>query len=123
MSIDRHQKIEALADGFPIDQAFLDAVGERLLIERSALLKNAKAYAETKGIADNSRPLLGRPKGEKSPETIKKEKAYLNFLKAYEKWQLDEAKRTGQKRFGPDDWLKARQDWPQNAKDSEISKS
>lgn len=116
MSIDRHQKIEALADGFPIDQAFLDAVGERLLIERSALLKNAKAYAETTGIVDNSRPLRGRPKGEKSPETIRKEKAYLNFLRAYEDWQRDEAKRTGRKRFGTSHWLKVRKHWPQYAK-------
>lgn len=116
LTIERNEKIEALADGFPIDQAFLDAIGERLLIERSVLLKNAKAYAETKGITAIVITTPKRNTRTKSQEEDHKKR--LLILTAYESWHKKElGKDPSKKRLGPGDWRSA---WDQKGA---ISKS
>jgi hypothetical protein len=112
------QKCNDLADGFPMNQNFERAIRKRLLFEKSILTRNAKAYAETKGIIGSTTVTTpqGRKKTEKNPETIKTEKSYLSLLAEYEKWQEAQRKKTGRKRFGPGDWLKAQNLWSSKSK-------
>jgi hypothetical protein len=108
MTIEQREKVQSLADQFPIDQPFLDAVGERLLLERSVLLRNAKAYAETTGIeVDTSPKTTPKTTRELSPKQ-KKDKADRQLvLSGYETWQKAVEERSPGKRTGPKKWREA----------------
>jgi hypothetical protein len=112
------QKCNDLADGFPMNQNFERAIRKRLLFEKSILTRNAKAYAETKGIVGTETTTIpqGRKKTEKTSDQIKTEKSYLSLLAEYSKWQVAQKKKTGRKRFGPDDWLEDQSRWSPKSK-------
>jgi len=154
LDLSLRQKCNDLADGFPMNQNFERAIRKRLLFEKSILTRNAKAYAETRGIikpTTGSRTFVdirkalnqieksnetifdgireeiknvfesattpqGRKKTEKTKEQLKREKSFLDLLSEYEKWQVAQTKKTGRKRFSPDDWLKVQDLWSTKSK-------
>ena len=118
LSLEECGKIRDLADAFPIDQAFITVLDDRLLFEKSVLTRNVKAYAETKGIIGSTTVTTpkGRKKSEKTPDQIKREGSYLSLLAEYSKWQDTQKKKTGRKRYSPNDWLKVEQSWSSKSK-------
>jgi len=109
-------KCDALADGFPMQRSFEQAIRKRLLLEKSILTRNVKAYAEARGIIGSATTPQGRKKSEKSPDQIKREGAYLSLLAEYEKWQASQEKKKGRKRFNPSQWLEAQKFWSPKSK-------
>lgn len=113
LDLSLRQKCNDLADGFPIDQNFERAIRKRLLFEKSILCRNAKAYAETRGIigTETTTTPQGRKKSEKTKEQLGREKSFLDLLSEYEKWQDKQAKRSG-----PVDWLEDKAKWSSKSK-------
>jgi hypothetical protein len=113
LDLSLRQKCNDLADGFPMNHDFERAVRKRILFEKSVLTRNAKAFAETKGIIGSTTVTTpkGRKKPGKTPDQTKRERAYLSLLAEYEKWQDKQAKRSG-----PGDWFEARSLWSSKSK-------
>jgi hypothetical protein len=112
------EQCNEIADVFPMTAELERAIRKRLLFEKSILTRNAKAYAETKGIIGSTTVTTptGRKKSEKTPKQIKLEKAYLDLLDDYKKWQLRKRKETGRKKFNPYQWYEDRKVWSSKSK-------
>jgi len=78
LDLSLRQKCNDLADGFPMAAELERAIRKRLLFEKSILTRNAKAYAETKGIVGST--TVTTPQGPK--KTLSKAQEQLTLAAA-----------------------------------------
>jgi hypothetical protein len=91
--------------GFPSLRLFSD-IKQRAELEKKMIIRGLPGFLAYQNSKEQS-----KPKKNRNPEAIKKEKDFLYLLDQYDRWKTKTSEVTGRKKLNPKDWLQEYDRW------------